>query len=94
MSRTVSVSSCKPYGVARVAAVWELPRSSFYAELGRKRNLRQPQKRGPKVRCDVELLSAIRAVLHEAVFTGEGYRKVWARLRFRAYGHRKNASTG
>ena len=82
MSRTVSVSSSKPYSVARVAAVWELPRSSFYAALDRERNPRQPQKRGPKVHCDAELLSAIRAVLDEAVFTGEGYRKVWARLRF------------
>jgi len=82
MSRTVSVSSSKPYGVARVAAVWELPRSSFYAALDRERNPRQARKRGPKVHCNAELLDAIRAVLDEAVFTGEGYRKVWARLRF------------
>ena len=45
MSRTVSVSSSKPYGVARVAAVWELPRSSFYAALDRERNPRQARKR-------------------------------------------------
>jgi putative transposase len=83
MSRAVSISSSKPYGVARVAAVWQLPRSSFYAALGRERNPREPLKRGPKVLCDAELLSAIRTVLEESMFTGEGYRKVWARLRHR-----------
>ena len=81
MSRAISVSSSKPYGVARVAAVWDLPRSSFYAALCRERNPRLPRKRGPKVVSDAELLAAIRAVLDEALFTGEGYRKVWARLR-------------
>ncbi len=81
MSRTVSASSNKVYGVARVMAIWDLPRSSFYATRNRERNPREPRKRGPKVLADAELLSAIRAVLDEAVFTGEGYRKVWARLR-------------
>jgi transposase InsO family protein len=81
MSRAISVSSSKPYGVARVAAIWGLPRSSFYAALSRKRNPRERGKRGPKVLSDAELLAAIRGVLDEAVFTGEGYRKVWARLR-------------
>jgi putative transposase len=81
MSRTVSASSNKAYGVARVMAIWDLPRSSFYAARNRERNPREPQKRGPKVLSDAELLSAIRVVLDESVFTGEGYRKVWARLR-------------
>jgi putative transposase len=81
MSRTVSASSNKAHGVARVMAIWDLPRSSFYAARYRERNPREPRKRGPKVLSDAELLSAIRAVLDEAVFTGEGYRKVWARLR-------------
>jgi transposase InsO family protein len=81
MSRTVSASSNKAYGVARVVVIWDLPRSSFYAARNRERNPRQPRKRGPKVLSDAALLSAIRAVLDEAVFTGEGYRKVWARLR-------------
>jgi transposase InsO family protein len=81
MSRALSVSSSRPYGVARVAAVWELPRSSFYAALSRERNPRESRKRGPKVLSDAELLASICAILDEAVFTGEGYRKVWARLR-------------
>jgi hypothetical protein len=83
MSRTISISGSKAYGVARVVAIWGLPRSSFYAARDRERNPREPQKRGPKVLSDAELLSAIRVVLEETVFTGEGYRKLWARLRHR-----------
>jgi transposase InsO family protein len=38
-------------------------------------------QRGPKVHSDEELLAAMRQLLAEPVFTGEGYRKIWARLR-------------
>jgi hypothetical protein len=65
MSRTVSASRNKAYGVARVAAVWDLPRSSFYAALNRERNPRELRKRGPKVFSGPELLSGIHAVLDE-----------------------------
>lgn len=81
MSRTVSPSSNQPYGVARVTAVWNLARSSFYAARQRKQHPREPQKRGPKVLSDEELLTQIRELLAEPIFTGEGYRKIWARLR-------------
>jgi len=81
MSGTVSASSNKVFGVARVVSIWKLPRSSFYAARNRERNPPPLRKRGPKVLSDAELLSAIRDLLDEAVFTGEGYRKVWARLR-------------
>jgi putative transposase len=91
MSRTVSASSSQPYGVARVVAIWDRPRSSFYAARERQQNPREPRKRGPKVLSDAELLAAIRTVLDEAVFTGEGYRKVWARLRHKkAYAPRRS----
>ena len=81
MSRTISASSNQPYGVARVVSIWDLSRSSFYAARGRQRNPRELHKRGPKVISDAELLSEIRQLLDEAVFAGEGYRKIWARLR-------------
>ena len=81
MSRTVSPSSKKPYGVARVLMLWDLARSSFYAARHRERHPREPQKRGPRVLSDAELVTAIRQLLDEAVFHGEGYRKIWARLR-------------
>ena len=82
MSRTVSPSNNQPYGVARVTAVWNLARSSFYAARQRGQHSREPQKRGPKVRSDEELVAEIRGLLAQPLFTGEGYRKIWARLRF------------
>ncbi len=81
MSRTVSPSSNQPYGVAQVAAVWDLARSSFYAARHREQHPREPQKRGPKVLSDEELLAETRQLLEAPVFAGEGYRKIWARLR-------------
>jgi len=81
MSRTVSPSSHQQYGVARVTSVWNLARSSFYAARQRVLQPREPKKRGPKVLSDEELLGEIRRLLAEPVFTGEGYRKIWARLR-------------
>jgi transposase InsO family protein len=81
VSRTVSPSTNKPYGVARVVTVWNLARSSFYA--ARQRQQQSPHKRGPKVHSDEELTAEIRRLLSEAVFCGEGYRKIWARLRHR-----------
>jgi transposase InsO family protein len=81
MSRTLSPSSKKPYGVARVIAIWGLARSSFYAARQRQLAPKVPGKRGPHVLTDADLLTEIRQVLEESVFHGEGYRKVWARLR-------------
>src|SRR3954467_1952824 len=81
MSRTISPSSKKPYGVARVVGLWNLARSSFYAARHRERHPREAQKRGPNVLSDAELVTAIRQLLEEAVFSAEGYRKIWARLR-------------
>jgi transposase InsO family protein len=83
MSRTVSPSSDQPYGVARVTAVWSLARSSFYAARQREQHPREPQRRGPKVLSDEELVAEIRELLAQPIFTGEGYRKIWARLRFK-----------
>jgi transposase InsO family protein len=82
MSRTVSAFRNTPYGVARVAAIWNVPRSSFYAARDRQRNPLPARKRGPKGLSDQDLLQAIRELLADAVFSGEGYRKTWARLRY------------
>src|SRR3954451_5794907 len=81
MSRTISPSSKKPYGVARVVGLWNLARSSFYAARHRERHRREGQKRGPKGLFDAEMVTALRQLFDEAVFSGEGYRKIWARLR-------------
>jgi hypothetical protein len=71
MSRTVSPSSNRPYGVARVVAVWNLARSSFYAARQRERDPREAQKRGPKVLSDAELMAGIRQLLDAPIFAGE-----------------------
>lgn len=82
MSQTVSSSSGKRYGLVRVCKVWEVPRSTVY--LHRTAPATEPNRRGPKgFHSDEELLGYIRQVLEESPFTGEGYRKVWAQLRFR-----------
>ena len=61
----------------------ELPRSTIYAQQAAAKVVPlRPQWRGPKPKfLDAELLNAIRADLAASPFTGEGHRKVWARLR-------------
>ena len=81
MSRTLSPSSNKRYGVARVTAIWDLAPSSYYAGRKRQQEPRVSLKRGPKRLSDEELVSEIRQVLEQSPFHGQGYRKAWARLR-------------
>ena len=47
MSRTESPSTAKPYGLARVTAVWGLPRSTYYARRHRLNHPVESRKRGP-----------------------------------------------
>jgi transposase InsO family protein len=86
MAETTSPSAGRRYGVARVCDVWEVPRSSFYAArgagAGETGGASSPTRRGPKPAIsDQDLLAAIRADLERSPWTGEGHRKVWARLR-------------
>ena len=60
MSRTISPSSQKPYGVTQVVAIWCLARSSFYAARHRQLHPRESHKRGPQVLSDEKLLAEIR----------------------------------
>src|ERR671917_343907 len=86
MAKVISPTSGRCYGVARICRVREVPRSSFYA--ARKAGAdgagaeASPARRGPKPAVsDPVLLAAIRADLARSPWTGEGHRKVWARLR-------------
>jgi transposase InsO family protein len=84
MSRTVSTSADRPYGLARVCRVWEVARSTVYAARGgpRPAGATGPRRRGPRgPYTDEELLDRIRQVLADSPWLGEGHRKVWARLR-------------
>lgn len=85
MSRTASPSTGKVYGVERVCSAWGVPRSSFYHEHTSKPQAGEEgppkKKRGPKPKVsDEELLELIKRDIEESHFTGEGHRKVWARL--------------
>lgn len=82
MSATVSPAANRPYGVRRVCAVWDLPRSSCYATWAGDRSPAVPATRGPKpALTDDAWLALIRTDPAASPFQGEGHRKVWARLK-------------
>jgi hypothetical protein len=81
MSRAVSPSAARVYGLARVTRCWKVSRASLY-----RHRQAAPVSRcrpGPVGPCDdATLVEHIKQVIAESRFTGEGYRKIWARLRF------------
>jgi putative transposase len=82
MSREISSSFHQPYGIARVTRVWQLPRSTIYAQRDRRDDPTPAAKRGPRTRwTDAELTAHIQQIIAESPFHGEGHRKIWARLR-------------
>jgi putative transposase len=83
MSQATSAGTGKSYGLQRVCRVLGVPRSTIYAQQAAAKVVSlRPQRRGPKPKVvDGDLLTAIRADLAISPFTGEGHRKVWARLR-------------
>src|SRR3954468_13070266 len=82
MSRQVSPSTDRVYGLQRVTRIWGVSRATIY------RHRHQPEaldrrRPGPiGAMADEELVRAIRRLLQDSPFHGEGYRKLWARLRF------------
>ena len=83
MSAATSPGTGLAYGLRRVCAAWGMARSSFYAMTSGQHAKQPPAKRrGPKPAIsDQALLVAIEADLEASPWEGEGYRKVWARLR-------------
>jgi putative transposase len=85
VSQTISSSARRRYGLARSCRVLEIPRSTVYATRGRRLHPVPLRRRGPKTAwTDGALTGRIRQVLADSPFVGEGYRKVWARLRVAA----------
>ena len=86
MTRATSPSLQRPYGTARVCRIWGVSRATLYRHRSADEaanEVRPPRRRGPLgARSDADLLTAIRAMIEASPFLGEGYRKVWARLRF------------
>jgi len=88
LARRASPGTGRPYGLQRVCRLFGMARSTASYLKARQAvppELRPvPRKRGPiGAATDDELVGHIRRVLAESPFTGEGYRKVWARLRHR-----------
>ena len=82
MSAAISPSTQRAYGVQRICCVWAIPRSTFY-QASRPANAAPARPRGPRPPVDdASLLAAIRADLAASPFSGEGHRKVWARLHY------------
>jgi putative transposase len=81
MSRRTSPSTHRPYGIARVLRVWDLPRSTFYAQRERRAQPATGRRGRTPTLDDAALLAQIRVVIAESPFHGEGHRKIWARLR-------------
>ena len=82
MSLLVSPSTKQSYGVLRVTRVWGTSRATVYRHrrCGQPSLRRRPGPLGPLP--DEALVEAIRKLLADSPFHGEGYRKIWARLRF------------
>src|SRR4051794_15741304 len=82
MSRQVSPSTAQVYGLLRVTRLWGVARATVYRH-------RRPTKVGERKRpgplgamADEDLVVAIRQLLTDSPFHGEGHRKLWARPRF------------
>jgi putative transposase len=82
MSRQVSPSTGHVYGLERVTRIWGVSRATIYRH--RHHSGGAVRKRpGPLgAMADEGLVAAIRELLRDSPFHGEGYRKLWARLRF------------
>jgi len=80
MSRMLSPSTHRPYGVAMVSRLWRIARATVYRHRRPAIERRRPGPLGPM--SDDELVDTIRDLLARGPFHAEGYRKIWARLRF------------
>jgi putative transposase len=82
MSRRTSPATDQVYGLQRVTRIWGVSRATVYRHR-RPMELAVRKKPGPLgPMADEALVAAIRQLLEDSPFHGEGYRKLWARLRF------------
>jgi putative transposase len=84
MSQVVSPTTGRRYGLALVARTWRLSRATVYRHRAMDDAAAPPRpaRRGPVGACsDAELVGHIRAQILGSRLHGEGYRKIWARLR-------------
>ena len=82
MSRARSPSFARVYGLSRVTRIWGLSRATVYRSRAGAPDDASRGRPGPIGACpDAELADHIRRLIEESGFHGEGYRKLWARLR-------------
>ena len=83
MSQAFSISARRRYGRGRVCTAWRVSRATLHRHLKCANTPQPPRRRsGPQgAMSDGDLAGRIRALLEGSPFHGEGYRKVWARLR-------------
>ena len=82
MSQTVSPSTSRSYALARVARAWSVSRAGVYRFLEGTPSPAIARRPGPTGPCrDADLADHIRREIEASDFHGEGYRKIWARLR-------------
>ena len=82
MSRQVSPSTAQVYGLLRVTRLWGVSRAALYRHR-RPTQVVERKRPGPLgAMADEDLVVEIRQLLQDSPFHGEGYRKLWARLRF------------
>jgi len=85
MSEEISPFTGRRHGLQRLCRILDQPRSTIYTR--RARLAAGPpdpplKRRGPQPKMtDTSLTQAIREDLNTTLFTGEGHRKVWSRLR-------------
>ena len=82
MSRQVSPSTGQAYGLQRVTRIWGVSRATIYRHRHHLDDVRRKRPGPVGARSDEDLVAEIRQLLQDSPFHGEGYRKLWARLRF------------
>lgn len=83
MSRAVSLSAKRAYGLLRVCRAWRLSRATVVRQFGAATAPTGPRRRpGPEGALPDEALAGeIRALIAASPLHGEGCRTVWARCR-------------
>jgi putative transposase len=82
MSRQISPSTAQVYGLQRVTRLWGISRATVYRRRHRSDGAKRKRPGPVGAMSDEDLVRAIRQLLTDSPFHGEGHRKMWARLRF------------
>jgi putative transposase len=82
MSRQVSPSTAQVYGLLRVTRLWGVSRATLYRHRRPTQEIERKRPGPLGAMADEDLVVAVRQLLTDSPFHGEGHRKLWARLRF------------